>query len=81
MQRNARKEFKFSDGTILPPGAKIGSPSFFLHRDPEVFEDPEMFNGFRFYQPDPEPGTKPKTMLNTDVNFHLFGHGRHPWYV
>ncbi|PLN81947.1 cytochrome P450 [Aspergillus taichungensis] len=78
MQRNARKEFRFSDGTVLPPGAKIGSPSLFLHRDPEVFEDPEMFNGFRFYQPHPEPGTKPKTMLNTDVNFHLFGHGRHP---
>ncbi|OJJ01767.1 hypothetical protein ASPVEDRAFT_150556 [Aspergillus versicolor CBS 583.65] len=88
MQRNARREFRFSDGTVIPPGAKLGSPSLFLHRDPAVHENPEAFDWLRFYHPPPQAqddGTptetvqaKPKTMLNTDTNFHLFGHGRHP---
>ncbi|ETS77970.1 hypothetical protein PFICI_10032 [Pestalotiopsis fici W106-1] len=80
MQRNARKEFKFSDGTVIPVGAKIGAVSRILQRDPEVFENPDVFDGFRFYQTEPSE-TKPSTMVNTGTNFHLFGHGRHPWQV
>ncbi|KAI1850820.1 hypothetical protein JX265_013300 [Neoarthrinium moseri] len=77
MQRNARKEFKFSDGTVIPPGAKVGAVTLALQRDPEVFENPDVFDGFRFYQAEPSE-TKPSTMVNTGTNFHLFGHGRHP---
>lgn len=78
MQRNALKEFKFSDGTVIPAGAKIGAVSLALQRDPEVFENPDVFDGFRFYQAAPSE-TKPDTMVNTGANFHIFGHGRHPW--
>ncbi|KAI0476569.1 cytochrome P450 [Xylariaceae sp. FL0804] len=77
MQRNARKEFRFSDGTVLPPGSKVGAVTLALGRDPEVFGDPEVFDGFRFYSPEPTE-TKQPTMLSTGTNFHLFGHGRHP---
>lgn len=78
MQRNALREFKFSDDTVIPAGAKIGAVSLALQRDPEVFKNPDVFDGFRFYQTEPSD-TKPSTMVNTGANFHLFGHGRHPW--
>jgi cytochrome P450 len=78
MQRNVRKEYKFSDGAVLPAGSKIGAVSLILHRDPEVYENPDTFDGFRFYQA--EPGAKLSTQVMTGNNFHLFGHGRHPWY-
>ncbi|KAI1339109.1 cytochrome P450 [Xylariaceae sp. FL0016] len=77
MQRNARKDFRFSDGTLLPAGSKVGAVTLALQRDPEVFENPDIFDGFRFYQATPSD-TKPSTMVNTGSNFHLFGHGRHP---
>ncbi|CAH0039587.1 unnamed protein product, partial [Clonostachys solani] len=77
MQRNVKREFRFSDGTVLPPGSKVGAPSFILHRDPEVYDDPEIFDGFRFigskYQ-----DSKETLVVNTTNNYHVFGHGRHP---
>lgn len=78
LQRNARKEFVFSDGTIIPAGAKIGTPSVILHRDPDVYEDPDVFDGFRFCGPK-YADKKEKTPVITTDNFFLFGHGRHPW--
>ncbi|KAH8901728.1 cytochrome P450 [Thozetella sp. PMI_491] len=78
MQRNARQEFKFSDGTIIPAGAKLGSPSLILHMDPEVYTNPETFDGFRFCR---HPGAVEeswKTIVTTGSNFHVFGSGRHP---
>lgn len=76
MQRNARQDFRFSDGTLIPRGAKIGAPSLILHRDPTIYENPDVFDGFRFVQ---SSEGQPKTPLNTGVAYHLFGHGRHPW--
>ncbi|KFA52536.1 hypothetical protein S40293_09957 [Stachybotrys chartarum IBT 40293] len=77
MQRNARKGFMFSDGTVLPAGSKVGAVSFYLHRDPDVYEKPDTFDGFRFCQTESVNG-KPATQTSTGSNFHLFGHGRHP---
>jgi cytochrome P450 len=78
MQRNARKEFKFSDGTVLPAGSKVGTPSLILHRDADVYDSPDEFDGFRFLDPK-YVETKENNPLSTSRNFHVFGHGRHPW--
>lgn len=81
MQRNARKSFTFSDGTVIPAGAKLVAPSRILHRDPSVHKSPDEFDGFRFVireSPDAQP-TVSKTVVNTGTDYHLFGHGRHPW--
>lgn len=78
MQRNARKAFTFSDGTVMPAGTKIGTPSLILHRDAEVYENPEVFDGFRFCAPR-YADTKENLAVSTNVHYHTFGHGRHPW--
>lgn len=43
-----RKPFKFSDGLTLPVGSRIGFPAASSHRDPDHFENPLQFDGFRF---------------------------------
>lgn len=78
MQRNARNEFRFSDGTVIPAGAKVGAASLLLHRDPDVYDNPDVFDGFRFCGAKYEE-SKEKSLVMTSSNFHLFGHGRHPW--
>lgn len=78
MQRNALQESKFSDGTVIPAGAQVGAPSLNLHRDPEVFDDPDTFNGLRFFD-HKYANSKEKNTVNTTNNFHVFGHGRRPW--
>lgn len=84
-QRNAKQRFVFSDGTVIPPGAKIGTPVRFVHRDPTKYDDPDVFDGFRFSRPKEEAGlTAPLTkdsVVTTDATLQLFGHGRHAWYV
>jgi cytochrome P450 len=78
MQRNARKEFRFSDGTLLPVGSKVGAPSRILHYDPEIYDNPDEFDGFRFLDPKYHD-SKERVPTSTTINFHVFGHGRHPW--
>ncbi|MBE3046096.1 cytochrome P450, partial [Candidatus Bathyarchaeota archaeon] len=64
MQRNARQEFRFSDGTVLPPGSKVGAPSFILQRDEAVYDNPGQFDGFRFLAPR-YAASKETTPVNT----------------
>ncbi|GKT88318.1 hypothetical protein Ct61P_06168 [Colletotrichum tofieldiae] len=77
MQRNARQEFRFSDGTVLPAGSKVGTPSLILHRDDGVYDSPEVFDGFRFVAPK-YAGSKEASPVSTSASYHVFGHGRHP---
>jgi len=80
LQRNAIKPFTFSDGTVIPAGAKIGSPNLFLQRDPSIYENPEQFDGFRFVR-QVNGSTQPLkgSMVTTDAAYQLFGHGKHAW--
>ncbi|KAH7020713.1 cytochrome P450 [Microdochium trichocladiopsis] len=78
MQRNARQQFTFSDGTVIPKGAKVGSPTLITHYDPEVYANPEVFDPLRWYNEAREHGTAQKTILTTGPNFNVFGAGRHP---
>ena len=40
--------FQFHDGYELPIGSRIAFPAMAIQQDPENFEDPLEFNGFRF---------------------------------
>ncbi|KEF61463.1 uncharacterized protein A1O9_03029 [Exophiala aquamarina CBS 119918] len=83
IQRNAKKTFTFSDGTVIPAGAKIGSPTRFAHRDPKIYKNPEEFDGFRFARI--RDGTTDNTVsasyqaISTAPELHVFGHGKHAW--
>ncbi|KAL9119449.1 MAG: hypothetical protein Q9187_003996, partial [Circinaria calcarea] len=40
--------FTFSDGLTLPVSSRIGFPAGSTQRDPDYFENPLQFDGFRF---------------------------------
>jgi cytochrome P450 len=83
MQRNAKQKFTFSDGTIIPAGAKIGTASLILHRDQTAYEDGDAFDGFRFSKKGEAASSSREaakfSMVNTAAEYQIFGHGKHAW--
>jgi len=78
-QRNAKKQFTFKDGTVIPAGACLGTPLNHVHKTSEAYDRPDEFDGFRFSRPNEQGSQGRKTLVSTDVNFQAFGHGRHAW--
>jgi ent-kaurene oxidase len=48
--RRLRREVTFSDGVKLPKGSLIGVQVYSISMDPEVYDEPEKFDGLRFYK-------------------------------
>ena len=48
MMRFARKDYTFADGTRIPQGTTVRVNPTQAHHDPETYENPEQFEGFRF---------------------------------
>jgi len=83
LARKALKDFKFSDGTFIPKGTLVAAASRSLHYDEHFYENPEVFEPFRFVHTCEEDGTGngPKHQLvSTTTEYLAFGHGRHAWY-
>ncbi|KAL1853614.1 hypothetical protein Daus18300_011737 [Diaporthe australafricana] len=62
--RRVARDLRFHDGITLPAGTYITMPSDSVARDPDIYEDPETFDGFRFYDRRMEGGK--------DANRHQF---------
>lgn len=45
---------QLSDGTTLPRGATVAGPGGCMSRDPKFYNDPQRFDGLRFYRADSE---------------------------
>ncbi|KAK7750955.1 hypothetical protein SLS62_007088 [Diatrype stigma] len=61
--RKVMSPIELSDGkTVLPRGATIAIPSGAMSRDSSFYEDPQRFDGFRFYRPEMED-----TMASTNT--------------
>ncbi|EXL39125.1 hypothetical protein FOCG_18114 [Fusarium oxysporum f. sp. radicis-lycopersici 26381] len=48
--RKVARVLRFEDGTTLGPGTYITMPSDSVSRDPDIYDDPERFDGYRFYE-------------------------------
>ncbi|KAI1438941.1 cytochrome P450 [Xylaria sp. CBS 124048] len=47
--RKLAKTLTFEDGTTLPTGTYITMPSHAVATDPDIYANPETFDGYRFY--------------------------------
>lgn len=62
--RQLSKPLRFNDGTTLPKGTYITMPSVPVSRDPEIFANPEEFNGSRFFDK--------RSSAKSEANRHQF---------
>lgn len=79
--RKAMSDFTFSNGLAIPAGYTVAIAGAGIHFDPDIYEDPDTFNGFRFSDMR-EKGTNEydplrHQMVSLDTSFLLFGYGRH----
>ena len=76
------KPTTLSDGTRIPAGSLVVTPSIPTHFDEEHYEDPEVFNPWRFSDmrgDDSEAGVK--QFVGTSPEYIAWGFGRHSWCV
>jgi len=72
------KDFTFSDGTTIPAGNIISLAASCMQTDPDYYSDPETFDGFRFHKIREQEGESSKYLISSlDLDYVLFGHGRH----
>lgn len=71
--------FTFSDGTTLPQGCYVAASAYTVHREATNFDNPEVFDGLRFYKMrDPAEEDVVKHQLTTPATSNLvFGIGKH----
>ncbi|KAH0837779.1 cytochrome P450 [Lanmaoa asiatica] len=79
LTRKATKDFTFSDGTFIPKGTRINAGLVALHYDDALYENPEVFDPFRFAEMGTEDGQEgaKHQFAATSPEYLAFGHGRH----
>ncbi|CAP96442.1 Fumitremorgin C monooxygenase [Penicillium chrysogenum] len=77
MFRAAKKTVTLQDGTTIPKGTRLAFAND-LRLDPELYPDPETFDGYRFerMRKDPEQA-KLAPFTKTRTSHLAFGHGKH----
>ena len=78
MMRVARKDYTFADGTHIPQGTTVSVNLTQAHHDPETYENPEQFEGFRLAKMQLQQDRKKCDIVATSPKFLPFGHGRRP---
>jgi len=77
INRVADEEIHLSDGTVIPKGAALTIPNTILY-DEKFYENPNVFNGRRFYDMRQRAGEETKHQFVTTGDDYLpFGHGKH----
>ena len=80
--RKAMKDFTFSDGTFIPKGTLIGVAARCVHHDEKFYENPNVFEPFRFAEMHKEDREVVKYQyVSTAVDYLSFGHGKNAWCV
>ncbi|KAI6046812.1 cytochrome P450 [Pisolithus marmoratus] len=78
VQRKAMKDLTLSDGTFIPKGTYLFVPTYAVHRDSAVYENPDVFDPFRFtrHHTDRDEDTSHQ-MLGMNQDYLPFGYGKH----
>ncbi|KAK0205563.1 cytochrome P450 [Desarmillaria ectypa] len=77
MHRTPRKDFVFSDGTVVPAGVQIVVATLSTHTDEGNYEDPLEFKPWRFSEMRKQEGEGIRHhMVTPSLDFVFFGHGR-----
>lgn len=67
---------------VIPKGCFVAAPIEMLHDEAPEVSNPQSFEGFRYSDLREESsGPTKHQMVNTELNYLLFGHGKHAWYV
>jgi len=67
---------------VIPAGNVVSAPMMVVHKDTSNLSNPDVFDGFRYSRMN-EEASGPKAhqqMVDTDLNYVLFGYGKHVWY-
>ena len=77
------RPFTFSNGVTVPAGTLIAVPSGVIHKDEEIYPNPEEFDGFRFAKLRERnvDAMARHQALSPSVDYLTFGYGRHAWWV
>ncbi|TDZ21202.1 Ent-kaurene oxidase [Colletotrichum orbiculare MAFF 240422] len=84
-ERVITKDYTLPDGLTIPANTTIGVPAHAISMDPEIFPEPEKFNGFRFDEMTSTTShDSPREKAEPSVAFAAahpasmaFGYGRH----
>lgn len=77
MRRFTTADIKLLDGTVLPKNT-LTLVSAQNHWDPDSYDNPDTFDGYRFYNMRQQPGKENKAQLASVSPDHLgFGFGLH----
>lgn len=80
LTRKALEDFTFSDGTFIPKGTIITTPTRSIHFDEALYPNAHAFEPFRFADMRQEEGEEVKHhLVSTTPQYLAFGHGRHGW--
>ena len=77
MMRVAGKDYTFADGTRILQGTTVSANPTQAHHDPETYENPGQFDGFRFAKLQLQQDNKKYNIVATSPKFLPFGYGRH----
>ena len=81
MSRLALRPFTFSNGVTVPAGTLMAVPAGLIHKDGEIYPNPDEFDGFRFAKLRERDGdaVARHQAHSTSVDHVTFGYGRHAW--
>ena len=76
------KMYTFTNGITVSKGIFVYASLSSIHKDNDVYENANKFDGFRFSKLRQQYGEKAKYLAsNTNPDFLQFGHGPHAWYI
>ncbi|EPQ60090.1 cytochrome P450 [Gloeophyllum trabeum ATCC 11539] len=77
--RRAVKPIRLSDGTYVPEGSYI-SAALDVHFDERHYPNPEIFNGWRFYDDSNSLANGEDGFVVPKLHYLPWGYGKHAWY-